>query len=234
VHVVYRREKKDMPAIKEEITAAEEEGVQFHFLVTPVAALGDGALVGVRLQRQSLGDYDSSGRRRPVSIPGSEFDMACDVLVPAIGQVTSVDDESLAMRGKTAFKVGKSFETEIPGVFAAGDAVGGPATVVQAIAHGNQVAAAVDVWLTSGQLGGVMYQPKRHDIPQLFSFEEYAEVHRSAPQVLSPEERLARRDFSEVEMTFDEWTVREECKRCQRCDLEWLALTHKPTLVSGA
>jgi NADH-quinone oxidoreductase subunit F len=234
VHVVYRREKKDMPAIKEEITAAEEEGVQFHFLVTPVAALGDGALVGVRLQRQSLGDYDSSGRRRPVSIPGSEFDMACDVLVPAIGQVTSVDDESLAMHGKTAFKVGKSFETEIPGVFAAGDAVGGPATVVQAIAHGNQVAAAVDVWLTSGQLGGVMYQPKRHDIPQLFSFEEYAEVHRSTPQVLSPEERLARRDFSEVEMTFDEWTVREECKRCQRCDLEWLALTHKPTLVSGA
>ena len=234
VHVVYRREKKDMPAIKEEIMAAEEEGVQFHFLVTPVVVLGDGALAGVRLQRQSLGDYDSSGRRRPVSIPGSEFDMECDVLVPAIGQVTSVDDESLAMSGKTAFKVGKSFETEVPGVFAAGDAVGGPATVVQAIAHGNQVAAAVDAWLTSGQLGGVIYQPKRHDIPQLFSFEEYAEVHRSASQTLSPEDRLARRDFSEVEMTFDEWAAREECKRCQRCDLEWLALTHKPALVTGA
>jgi NADH-quinone oxidoreductase subunit F len=156
--------------------------------------------------------------------------MPCDVLVPAIGQVTSVEDESLDMRGKTAFKVGKAFETEVPGVFAAGDAVSGPATVVQAIAHGNQVALAVDAWLTSGQLGGVIYRPKRHDVPQLFSFEEYAEAHRPAPKQLSPEERLTRQDFSEVEMTFDEWAAREECKRCQRCDLEWLALIRKPTL----
>jgi NADH-quinone oxidoreductase subunit F len=228
VHVVYRRERKDMPAIREQIKAAEEEGVQFHFLITPVAVLGNDVVSTVRLQRQRLGDFDSSSRRRPVPIPGSEFDMPCDVLIPAIGQVTSVEDESLRMHGEATLKVGKAFETNIPGVFAAGDAVGGPATVVQAIAHGNQVALAVDAWLTTGQLGKAYYQPERHDIPQMFSFEEYADAHRPPPNVLVLEERHARQDFSEVEVTLDEWTIREECKRCQRCDLEWLQLTHKP------
>ncbi len=230
VHIVYRREKKDMPAIKEEIQAAEEEGIQFHFLVTPVAVLGDDAVSGIRLQCQSLGKFDNSGRRRPVPIPGSEFDMPCDVLVPAIGQETTVEDASLDLHGKTNFKTGKAFEIDVPGVFAAGDAVSGPATVVQAIAQGNQVAQAVDAWLTTGQLSGIYSQPKRHDIPQVFSFEEYGDARRPAPQVLSPEERLARRGFAEVEMTFDERTAQEECKRCQRCDLDWLVLTSKLVL----
>ena len=228
VHVVYRRERKDMPAIKEQIEAAEEEGIQFHFLITPVAVLGDDRVSTIRLQLQRLGDFDISGRRRPVPIPGSEFDMPCDVLIPAIGQVTSVEDESLKMHGEATFKVGKAFETNIPGVFAAGDAVSGPATVVQAIAHGNQVATAVDAWLATGQLARAYYQPERHDIPHMFSFEEYDDAHRPSPNVLMVKERFARQDFSEVEVTLDEWTVREECKRCQRCDLEWLELTHKP------
>jgi NADH-quinone oxidoreductase subunit F len=228
VTIVYRRTEHEMPAIKEEVKEAAEEGIQFHFLVTPVAILGNSSVTGVRLQRQTLGDFDKSGRRRPVPIPGSEFDMPCDILVPAIGQITWVDDESLTMHRRATFDVGKAFELEVPGVFAAGDAVSGPATVVQSVAHGNQVALTVDHWLQSGELGGVYYHPIRHDIPQLFNPEEYADARRPAPRILSPEERLTRHDFSEVEEVYDAQTMQEECKRCLRCDLEWLERIGEP------
>jgi len=229
VHIVYRRTRNEMPAIREEIEGAEEEGVQLHFLVTPVTVLGDETVTGVRLQRQSLGDFDKSGRRRPVPVPGSEFDMPCDVLVPAIGQITWVDDESLGAQRQATFSVGKAFEfSDVPGVFAAGDAVSGPATVVQSVAHGNQVALLVDHWLTTGELGGVYYHPKRHDIPQLFNADDYADARRPAPTMMSPKERLARQNFAEVEMVFDAQTMQEECKRCLRCDLEWLERIGEP------
>ena len=228
VHVVYRRERGDMPATEEEVEGAEEEGIQFHFLVTPVTVLGDKTVTGVRLQRQSLGDYDSSGRRRPVPIPGTEFDMPCDLLVPAIGQITWVDDESLGMHRRSTFEVGKAFELNVPGVFAAGDAVSGPATVVQAVAHGNQVALVVDAWLTRGQMGGVYYHPIRHDVAQLYNVEDYAAVRRPRAKALSPQERFDLKGFVEVEMEFDERTAQEECKRCLRCDLEWLERIGEP------
>jgi NADH-quinone oxidoreductase subunit F len=229
VDIVYRRTENEMPAIREEVEGAKEEGIRIHFLVTPVGVLGDEKVAGVRLQRQSLGDFDKSGRRRPVPIPGSEFDMACDILVPAIGQVTWVEDESLGTHRKATFEVGKAFEfDDVPGVFAAGDAVSGPATVVQGVAHGNQVALTVDAWLTTGEMGGAYYRPKRHDIPQLFNLEDYANARRPTPRMLSPEERLSRHEFSEIESVYDARTIEEECKRCLRCDLEWLERIGEP------
>jgi NADH-quinone oxidoreductase subunit F len=229
VHVVYRRERHDMPATHEEIAGAEEEGVQFHFLVTPVAILGDDHIAGVRLQRQHLGDYDSSGRRKPVPVPGTEYDMACDLLIPAIGQITWVEDESLGMHRKATFDVGKAFELNVPGVFAAGDSVSGPGTVVQSVGHGNLVAQAVDAYLTTGQLSEVYVKPKRHDIPQLFNLDDYADARRPKAVMLSPEARHKRTGrFDEVEMLLDERTVQEECKRCLRCDLEWLERIGEP------
>lgn len=229
VNIVYRRTEHEMPALTEEVEEAKKEGVQFHFLVTPVAILGAEAVTGVRLQRQALGDFDSSGRRRPAPIPGSEFDMPCDLLVPAIGQVTWVEDESLGLHRKATFEVGKAFElSDVPGVFAAGDAVTGPATVVQSVAHGNQVALTVDHWLTTGQLGGVYYKPKRHDIPQLFDLNQYAEARRPQADLISLEERLSHENFAEVERGFEARTIQEECKRCLRCDLEWLQRIGEP------
>ncbi len=228
VHIVYRRDREQVPAQDAEFRATEEEGVQIHLLANPVLILGDQTVTGVRLQRQRLGDFDSSGRRKPVPISGSEFDMLCDLLVPAIGQITWVDDESVGMHRKESFDVGKAFEIDIPGVFAAGDAVLGPATVVQSVAHGNQVALAVDTWLKTGALGGVHYRPPRHDIPQLFSLEHFADARRPRDKMLSPEERISRQDFCEVEMGMDERVIREECKRCLRCDLEWLERIGEP------
>ena len=229
VHVVYRRERDDMPSTVEEVEGAEEEGVRFHFLVTPAAVLGEQAVAGVRLQRQRLGDYDSSGRRKPVPVPGTEYDMPCDLLIPAIGQITWVEDESLGIHRSATFDVGKAFELNVPGVFAAGDAVGGPGTVVQSVGHGNLVAQAVDNWITSGQLSEVYVKPLRHDIPQLFDLGEYADARRPVPAVLSPDERRSDGGrFDEVEMMMDEHAVQEECKRCLRCDLEWLERIGEP------
>jgi NADPH-dependent glutamate synthase beta subunit-like oxidoreductase len=231
VHVIYRREEADMPAHREEIEAAKAEGIQFHFLANPMAVLGHNTVTGVRLQHQALGEFDSSGRRRPRAIPKSEFDLACDVLIPAIGQYTDFDwmpgdaGSIETVRARTV-KVGVAFETTCAGVFAAGDCVSGPATVIEAVAQGNKVALAVDRWLETGALEKVVYQPKRHDVAQCVDIEEYASACRACAQEIPPEWRGG--GFVEVEIGFDERTAQEEAKRCLRCDLEWLECVGEP------
>ncbi len=230
VHVVYRREEKDMPAHREEIEAAKEEGIQFHFLVNPMAVLGQRSVTGIRLQRQTLGEFDSSGRRRPKVIAKSEFDIACDLIIPAIGQYTDFDwmqDNNIETVRSSKVKVGHAFETTQAGVFAAGDCVLGPATVIDAVAQGNKVAMAVDKWLISGTLERVVYHPKRHDIAQTVNLEKYAHARRAVPRILPADWRSAT-GFTEIEMGFDETMAQEEAKRCLRCDLEWLERIGEP------
>ena len=231
VHVLYRREEKDMPALREEIEGTKEEGVQFHFLATPVAVLGDGTVSGVRVQRQRLGKFDASGRRRPEPIPGSEFDLACDFLIPAIGQSTDcecVEGEGIDTTG-TALKAGEALDTNLPGVFAAGDAVKGPATIIEAVGQGNDVAWAVDTWLRTGKLERIPYRPSRYDVAQCFDIEEYADARRPLPRVIPPDERCPwEGSFVEVELGFDEETAQEEARRCLRCDVEWLQRVGEP------
>jgi len=230
VHVVYRREEQDMPAHKEEIEAAKEEGVQFHFLVNPMAVLGYRSVTGIRLQRQVLGEFDNSGRRRPKLIARSEFDIACDLIIPAIGQYTDFDwmqDNVIETNRASTVKVGHAQETTRPGVFAAGDCVSGPLTVIHAVAQGNKVALAVDEWLTSGKLERIVYQPKRHDVAQYVNLEDYAQSRRAAPRLM-PAEWRSGSGFTEIEVGFDETTAQEEAKRCLRCDLEWLERMELP------
>jgi NADH-quinone oxidoreductase subunit F len=230
VHVVYRREEKDMPAHREEIEAAKEEGIQFHFLVNPMAVLGHRSVTGVRLQRQTLGEFDNSGRRRPKLIAKSEFDIACDLIIPAIGQYTDFDwmqDNSVDTIRASKVKVGHAFETTRASVFAAGDCVLGPATVIDAVAQGNKVAMAVENWLTTGKLDRIVYRPRRHDISQIINLEDYAHAPRAVPRVLPAEWRSAT-GFTEIEMGFDEIAAQEEAKRCLRCDLEWLERIGEP------
>jgi NADH-quinone oxidoreductase subunit F len=230
VHVVYRREERDMPAHAEEIEAAKEEGVQIHTLVNPMAVLGHTTVTGVRLQRQTLGEFDSSGRRRPKVIARSEFDLACDLLIPAIGQVTDFDwmqDNSIETKRASTVKVGHALDTTLPGVFAAGDCVIGPATVIHAVAQGNQVAMAVDTWLTTGKADRIVYKPKRHDVAQYFNVEDFAHTPRARGRAL-PADWRSWSGFTEIEMGFDETMAQEEAKRCLRCDLEWLERTGEP------
>jgi NADPH-dependent glutamate synthase beta subunit-like oxidoreductase len=145
------------------------------------------------------------------------FTLPLDYLIPAIGQTPDLawmqPEQFTVTRGKTLV-VNESFVTSRPGVFAAGDAVTGPATIVQAIAHGNLVAVAVDEWLRTGQTSKPRFLTPRHD------FDDFAAAHRPA----MPKLELAQREgnFREVELGLDEAAVQAEAKRCLRCDLEWL------------
>ena len=225
VHVMYRRTGDDMPAthLPEEIEGALHEGIRFHTLVNPVEILGNGAVTGVRLMRQRLAEFDDTARRKPVAMESESFTLPLDFLIPSIGQTPDLSwmkpDQLTTTRSRT-FVVNEAFGTSRAGVFAAGDAVTGPATIVQAIAQGNLVAVAVDKWLRTGQMSKPRFVTPRHDITLLHNLDDFAGAHRPTMPRLSVAERDG--NFKEVELGLSEEVARTEAKRCLRCDLEWL------------
>jgi glutamate synthase (NADPH/NADH) small chain len=155
--IVYRRSEKEMPARNEEITHAREEGIRFELLTNPVELLGDeeGWLKSVRLQRMELGEPDSSGRRRPVPLEGSEFEMAVDMVVVAIGNsanplIEKTTEDIEHTRWGTIVADERNGRTTKRGVFAGGDIVTGGATVILAMGAGRRAAASIDDYLSSG------------------------------------------------------------------------------------
>lgn len=153
VHIVYRRTVKEMPANPWEIEEAERDGVKITYLAAPVQILGEnGKVVGMRCTRMKLGKLDASGRRSPVPIKGSEFDIEADIIVPAISQQPDVsflhEGHGLAINKWNSFDVNsRTMQTNRPEIFAGGDAVTGPATVIQAIAAGHQAASSIEKFL---------------------------------------------------------------------------------------
>ena len=151
--LAYRRTRKEMPARVEEVEHAEEEGIELMFLVSPLEILGDDAgwVRAVRLQHMELGEPDDSGRRRPVPIAGSEFELAADLVVVAIGTranpllTSTCPDLRLNRWGN--IETDENHMTSIPGVFAGGDIVRGGATVILAMGDGKEAAAAIDRYL---------------------------------------------------------------------------------------
>jgi len=222
VHVVYRRTRAEMPAQGTEVAEAAEEGVQFHFLVNPSRILGPGYITGIELVAQELGEFDEGGRRRPKPIEGSGFVIAADVVVPAIGQGTDLsclNGDAPETNRDSTFKVDSLLATSRPGVFAAGDAVLGPATVIEAVAQGNQAALAVDAYLRGYKAGNARRMTEYRTTDLSYKLEDYAEAHRAEMPARDPDERA--HTFEEIELGFDEETARAEACRCLRCDLEY-------------
>jgi glutamate synthase (NADPH/NADH) small chain len=151
--IVYRRTRKEMPARAEEIHHAEEEGIQFEFLVAPVEVLGNEKkwVTGLKCVRMKLGEPDASGRARPIAIPGSEFVIPCNVVVVAVGTranpllTATCPDLKLNKWGNIV--VDDNGMTNLPGVFAGGDIVRGAATVILAMGDGKRAAKAMDEYL---------------------------------------------------------------------------------------
>ncbi|MBN1317856.1 MAG: FAD-dependent oxidoreductase [Anaerolineales bacterium] len=224
VHLLYRRSRADMPARIDEVEAAEMEGIHFHYLTNPIRVIGNGSVTGIELQRQELSKFDKSGRRTPVPVAGSEFTLDIDVLIPAIGQ----DPDLSWMDGDSDIKTGRgnlivvndALSTSRERVFAAGDVDLGPATVIEAVAQGNRVADSVDHYLTTEKVELVFNKPGYQIIEQFFDPEDYAQSERPQTEELPLEQRCG--NFDEVEHLFSEQTIQEECKRCLRCDLEWV------------
>jgi len=156
VKLLYRRTRAEMPARVEEVRHAEEEGVIFELLVSPVRFLADddGSLAAVECLRMELGEPDESGRRRPVPIPGSEFTMETDQTIVAVGARVNpsarlvLPDMEQDRRGHIIVDP-ETLATNVPGVFAGGDVVVGEETVIRALGDGRRAAAAIDNYLRS-------------------------------------------------------------------------------------
>ena len=152
VHCIYRRSRAEAPARAEEIHHAEEEGVDFNWLTAPVEILpdGNGGVRALRCVRMELGEPDASGRRKPVPVPGSEFEFECDAVVFAIGTNANPilgQTCKLALDKRGYIATNDSLATSIVGVWAGGDIVTGAATVIQAMGAGRRAAREMKAWL---------------------------------------------------------------------------------------
>ncbi len=151
VTLVYRRGEAEMPAYDFEIAEAREEGVRFQLLTTPVRFLGSRRLEAVECRQMSLGEPDESGRRRPLPVEGSEFQLLADTAVKAIGQQPRLEPaewiDGLELDGGAVQVDPATGQTTNPKFFAGGDAVNGGASVVEAVRHGKRAAKAIDRWL---------------------------------------------------------------------------------------
>ncbi|MGN1099612.1 MAG: NADPH-dependent glutamate synthase [Christensenellales bacterium] len=145
VHIVYRRGREEMPARAEEIRHAEEEGIVLDLLTNPVEILGENSVTGIKCVRMELGEADASGRRRPVEIKGSEFEIPCDQVIMAIGTspnpLLKKSCAALETTKRGTIFVDDDLETSIRNVYAGGDAVTGAATVILAMGAGKKAAA---------------------------------------------------------------------------------------------
>ncbi|MGQ9629277.1 MAG: FAD-dependent oxidoreductase [bacterium] len=223
VHIVYRRSRAEMPAHEIEIEEAEKEGVKIAYLAAPVEILGkDGAASAMKCIRMELGEPDESGRRRPVPIPGSEFIIEVDTIIPAISQSPDLSflgsDSDFRVTKWNTFEVNpKTLETNIPGIFAGGDAVSGPATIIDAIAAGKRAALAIDRYLRGESMEGFdALELSGIVLEDLGEREEGIERRERTPMPTLPVERRIR-GFDEVELGFTEEMAIAEAKRCLNC-----------------
>ena len=221
VRLVYRRSKEKMPAYGEEVEAAEAEGVMIQYLAAPVRVVGkDGKVSGVECIRTELGEPDDSGRRRPVPVKGSEFLIEADAVISAVGEVPDLsflDTENFDVAPGGTIKVKPhSLETNVSGVFAGGDVVSGPATVIEAIAAGSKAASAIDRYLRGENLDYELPIPDtlRMDDVDTAMFKKRKRQRMSE---LPPKKRV--KGFGEVEQGFTELEALAEADRCFQCGM---------------
>jgi NADH-quinone oxidoreductase subunit F len=219
VTVAYRRTRAEMPVQPEEIADALEEGVRFEYLVAPLSIVRDSheAAVAIRLQRMRVGAFDDSGRRRPVPMEGEILELPAAHIIRAIGQKPIVPTGGPPVSGRGRVIVNRfSLATELDGVFAGGDAVLGPATAVEAIAHGRRAAEAIERYLHPGKPVRFPWNAARSLSTAFDPGAAPSETTRHSPPRLAAHER--RNGFEEVELALDAAEARLESGRCLRCD----------------
>jgi len=224
VSIVYRRTRSEMPAHFEEIIQAAEEGVHFHQLTIPVRILGaQGDVEALECVMATLGEPDESGRRRPIPIPDSSYCMPVDTVVSAIGQIPHIKAlpglrEIGLSRRETIKADPPTGRTNVSDVFAAGDAVTGAATVVEAIGGGKRGAWAIHSFLRSLPMTHPpVVRPRAMIAPQRLTYEEKAFIQRQEIPLISLHRRMC--SFDQVELGLDASAALEEAKRCMRCDV---------------
>lgn len=218
VYVVYRRTRNEMPAEKIEIEEAEEEGVQYKFLTNPISFNGEnGKVKSITLQVMELGEPDESGRRSPVPVEGKTEEIAVDSVIMAIGQKLVKEDVAeleLTDRGNIKADI-DTFETNIDGVFAIGDATNrGASIAIEAIGEANRCSVAVDAYLKGEEIDTRVPYISRRD-EEMIDYSSKEKCERKRPKVLGAEYR--RHNFDEVCLGYTEEEAQAEASRCLEC-----------------
>ncbi len=214
--ILYRRTRAEMPAVPEEIEEAEKEGVRFEFLVAPASVVGvRGKVTGVELVRMKLGEPDESGRRRPVTVKGSNFSLRADTVISAVGEEPDLSflPYSFLKKGVRLF-VDDDYSTGVPGIFAGGDAATNPnGTVVNAIRSGKEAACSIDEFLGwRAKSNGAAPDVVKPERVNTFYFPH--EKRTSVPR-MSVEK--SKSSFREVNRTLSEAQAVAEAERCFSC-----------------
>ncbi len=219
VTILYRRTRAEMPANAWEIEEAEEEGVKFQFLATPLEFRGvKGELASILCQRMELGEPDASGRRRPVPIEGDTFEIDADTVIVAIGQQLDGDLGDVEQTRSGWIQTDPvSLQTSLPGVFAGGDAVNGPASVVEAVGAAHRAVESIRRHL----LGQDLSEGRTAEPIDVSEIDYYSpERWRLTPRQPMPHREVEdRAEFGEVSLGFSEEQAIAEAKRCLSCSV---------------
>ncbi len=218
VYVLYRRTKDEMPATKEEVWEAEEEGVKVMYLVAPRMVLArDGKVAGIRMQNYVLSSKkDASGRRSPLEVPGTEFTLQVESVISAIGQGVVAPEVRLTDRGTIGVDE-KTGATSVKGVFAGGDCVLGPKNVISAIAQGKRAAVSIDRYL-SGKKAFLNYDLPGAEVDKDAVLMRHGKEPRAYRPTLSkpaPAKRVAT--FEEYMPVLSREQALKEAQRCLAC-----------------
>jgi heterodisulfide reductase subunit A-like polyferredoxin len=217
--IIYRRSYDEMPANREEIEECAEEGIEIMTLTNPVRVIEkDGAVSAIECIKMKLGEPDASGRRRPEAVEGSEFVIEIDTLLPAIGQESDwaclTEECACSLSDWGTMKVDPvTLQTGDPDIFAGGDAVTGPSTVVEAIQAGKEAAVSIDRFIQGKDLKES--RPQQWESVKDIDIENIAKVPREKMPVLPVNERLG--NFLEVQLGFSENQAHQEADRCLSC-----------------
>ncbi len=224
VKLVYRRTQEEMPAQSYEVEEAIREGVEMNFLMAPSRIVMENGKKKLHCIEMQLGEPDRSGRRRPVPVEGSDIVIEVDTVIGAIGQSTNTqflyNDLPVKLNKWGDVEINpRTSQTSEMNVFAGGDCVTGPATVIQAVAAGRHAADAMDSFLMKGYVreANVDYSCNRgslEDLPK-WEFEEMPKLNRAKMPELPVEKRVT--NFDEVEMGYTEEMARQEARRCLKC-----------------
>jgi len=221
VNIVYRRTRQEMPANDEEIEDAEQEGINIYYLAAPAKIIGkNGKVTGLECTKMKLGKPDESGRARPIPIKNSEFIIEADVIIPAISQEPDLSflpkDHNIDIsRWQTFATDENTMATNLPGVFAGGDAVTGPNTVIDAIAQGHITAQSIERFIEGEELVQKYNRTKPIETEIKIDLNNQKKIKRAPAPMQKASDR--KNSFQEVEFGFDEATAIAEAQRCLRC-----------------
>lgn len=236
VFILYRRSREEMPVDLRELDQVEEEGIKVHYLTQPIRVLSkDGpTLSGVRCIRNRLGEPERDGRRRPIPVEGSEFDIDIDLLIPAVSQSPDIsflpEEIGLEISKWDRLAVNpETSETNVPGIFAGGDFVTGPRDVIRVIADGRKAALSIHQYLS-----GETYEKRPScftPAPEIRIDPDLEKISRQRVETIPVKERNSFE--KEVELGLSKESARREAKRCLQCHVFTIFDRQKCILCGG-